>query len=160
MDRSEKTDKVAPKKRSGRIAGIIATVLWIVGFILTVAVPAGNPFVFLGDALLLIGFWPLLWLWSPGWPWIVFGLLNMAIGFLLEIAYVLPDALFLQNPVPGADVHAVLAVRNHLRDQHSAITWIIIGFISTAFGLVRTGRQVFAWIASKKVKASSTSNGA
>jgi hypothetical protein len=160
MDATESAEKSTPKKRSGRTAGIIATALWMIGFILTVAVPAGSPFVFLGDALLLIGFWPLLWLWSPGWPWIVFGLLNIGIGFFLEIAYVLPDALFWQNPVPGADVHAVLAVRNHLRDQHSAITWIIVGFISTVYGLIRTGRQIFAWIANKKANPSRTVTGA
>jgi len=137
------------KHARGRIAGIIATVLWVVGFILTFAIPAGSPFVFLGDALLLIGFWPLLWLWRPGWPWIIFGLLNIFIGFWLQIAYVLPDSLFLENPVPGADPHHVIAVRNHLRDQHSAITWIIIGFLSTVFGVGKTGFDIWSWFAAK-----------
>ena len=49
--------KKEKKSKAAQIAGIASTVLWILGFVLTFTVPAGNPFVWLGDALLLIGFW-------------------------------------------------------------------------------------------------------
>jgi hypothetical protein len=132
-----------PKWSRARIAGILSTVLWVLGIILTFAVPIGSPFIFLGDALLLIGFWPLLWLWKPGWPWIIFGLLNVFIGFFLEIAYVLPETNF---------TYEMKVVRNHLRDQHSAITWILIGAVSAIYGVVLTAKQIYDWFTRRAMK--------
>ena len=139
--------KKEKKSKAAQIAGIASTVLWILGFVLTFTVRAGNPFVWLGDALLLIGFWPLLWVWRPGWPWIIFGLLNMAIGFLLEIAYHLPTDTF---------TNEMILVRNHLRDHHSVITWILIGAVSTIFGFVRTFKQIYGWLRNRADKRKDT----
>jgi hypothetical protein len=139
------------KSPKGKIAGAVSTIAWVVGFVLTFAIPAGNRFVWLGDALLLIGFWPLLWLWRPSWPWMIFGVLNMAIGFLLEVAYFLPDTTF---------TYEMKVVRNHLKEQHSAITWILIGFVSTVFGLIRAVRQIWSWFAARARAAQGTASSA
>lgn len=138
-------DNKKPKSKAARNAGIAATVLWIISIILTCTIPAGTRFVFLGDALLLIGFFPLLWVWRPGWPWIVFGLLNIFIGFFLEIAYQLPEQTFTPE---------MIAVRNHLRDQHNALTWMLLGFGSFVFGLVRTIRQIIGWVSQRRNRTS------
>jgi hypothetical protein len=136
MSAGEASSEGKPKHARGRIAGILSTVLWVLGIILTFAIPIGSPFIFLGDALLLLGFWPLLWLWRPGWPWIIFGVLNIFIGFFLEIAYVLPDTTF---------TYEMKVVRNHLRDQHSAITWMLIGAVSAIYGVGLTTKQIYDW---------------
>ncbi len=132
-----------PKWSRARIAGVLSTVFWVLGIVLTISVPAWSRFVFLGDALLLIGFCPLLWLWKPGWPWIIFGLLNTFIGFVLEIAYYLPDTTF---------TYEMKVVRNHLRDQHSAITWILIGVVSAIYGIGLTAFQIYQWCVRRAAK--------
>ena len=147
-DDAPKPKAEKPKKsKAAKNAGLAATILWVLGFLLTCFLPPRSTFVWTGDALLLIGFWPLLWIWRPGWPWLVFGLLNLAIGFILEIAFVLPETSFTKE---------MIAVRNHLHDSHSALTWMFIGIISAIVGLVRMIRHLSQWIAAKAKKNDAT----
>jgi uncharacterized membrane protein YfcA len=132
--------KKPTKARAAKIAGLAATILWVAGFAILFIIPAKSPFIWLSDFLLLLGFWPLLWIWRPGWPWIIFGVLNMAIGFFLEIAYALPDTNF----TPEMKI-----VRNHLHDMHSSLTWILVGFVSALFGVFRTNKQIWQWITAR-----------
>jgi len=141
-----------PKKtKAAKVAGLAATILWVLGFLLTCLLPPRSTFVWLGDALLLIGFWPLLWIWRPGWPWLVFGVLNTAIGCLLAIAPYLPETNF---------THEMIVVRNHLRDSHSALTWMFIGIISAVVGLVRMICHLCQWIAKRSKQSRATTDGA
>jgi hypothetical protein len=141
MDEQTKNSEKKPAKSgAAKIAGIASTVLWVVGFALDFVIPAKTRFTWVPDFLLLIGFWPLLWIWRPGWPWIIFGVLNIAIGFLLEMAYQMPDTNFTTE---------MKIVLNHMRNMHSSLTWIIIGFISAVFGVIRTIKQIWTWVAAK-----------
>ncbi len=59
----ESLTEAADKSKSmsaSKIAGIVSAVLWIVGFALAFVVPSTSPFMWVPDALLLIGFFPLL----------------------------------------------------------------------------------------------------
>jgi lipid-A-disaccharide synthase-like uncharacterized protein len=43
-------------------------------------------------------------------------------------------------------------VREHMHDMHSSLTWIVIGLISLIFGIIRTVKQIWCWIAEKRKK--------
>jgi len=158
-----------PGKRmtASKIAGIVSAVLWIVGFALAFVIPADNPLIWIPDALLLIGFFPLLFFWKPSWPWLVFGILNVIIGFVLLVGTFIPvdtltgemkkarEQLTAQNS-PYASVFSetstaqMAQVHTHLVKQHSPWTWMLIGVFSTVYGLVRMIKNIFKWAAKKK----------
>ena len=128
----------AKKKTGGaKVAAIASTVLWILGFGLAFVIPARSPFGWVPDGMLLVGFFPLLYAWRPGWPWVVFGVLNTVVGFLLLIAFYIPDTNF---------TNEMIIVRKHLAEQHSPFTWMTIGIASTIFGIVRMTIHLFQWI--------------
>src|SRR5215475_5425128 len=110
---SKKEDS-AKKPSMAKRLGVATTVIWVIAFLLIFVVPKGSPYIWVSDALLLIGFWPLLFIWRPGWPWLLFGICNIAIGFLLLIAVYLPDSNFTPQMV---------AVKKHIADAHSPFTW-------------------------------------
>jgi hypothetical protein len=142
---SEK-DAASPKpKKTGaaKVAAIASTVLWILGFALAFVIPARSPFGWVPDGMLLIGFFPLLYAWKPGWPWVVFGVLNVIVGFLLLVAFYIPDDNFTRD---------MIIVRKHLAEQHSPYTWMVIGIASTIFGVVRMSIHLFQWIKAKTQK--------
>jgi hypothetical protein len=134
------------KKKTGaaKIAAIVSTVLWILGFALAFVVPAGSPFGWVPDGMLLVGFWPLLYAWRPGWPWLVFGILNVIIGFLLLVAAYIPVTNFTPE---------MIIVRKHLAEQHSPFTWMTIGIVSTIFGVTRMTTHLIVWLRSRTKKA-------
>jgi hypothetical protein len=68
------------------------------------------------------------------------------------MALVIPDSTYLQAQLPGTNMHDVLKVRDHLRDSHSWFTWMLLGAASTLFGVIRTVRQIIAWVAKKNQK--------
>ena len=158
-----------PGKRmtASKIAGIVSAVLWIVGFALAFVIPADNQLIWIPDALLLIGFFPLLFFWKPSWPWLVFGILNVIIGFVLLVGTFIPvdtltgemkkarEQLTAQNS-PYASVFSetstaqMAQVHTHLVKQHSPWTWMLIGVFSTVYGLVRMIKNIFKWAAKKK----------
>jgi hypothetical protein len=142
-DAPKTTAEKSRKSKAAKVAGLAATILWVLGFLLTCILPPRSTFVWTGDALLLIGFWPLLWIWRPGWPWLVFGVLNLAIGCILEISYYIDASTFTKE---------MIVVRDHLRDSHSALTWMFIGIISAVVGIVRMIRHLFQFIANKSKK--------
>lgn len=133
---------IRQKSLSAKIAAVASTILWLLGFALAFVITSG-PYIWIPDTLLLLGFCPLLWVWRPGWPWIVFGILNVLIGFFLELMVFIPDASFTQE---------MKAVRKHLAEQHFPLAWILIGFASVAIGVIRTGRDIFVWLRNKVSK--------
>lgn len=149
-DTADGTKMEKPKKsRAAKIAAISSTVLWILGFALAFVVPAASPFGWVPDAMLLVGFFPLLYAWRPGWPWLVFGILNIIIGFLLLVAFYIPDTNFTPD---------MIAVRKHLAEQHSPFTWMTIGILSALFGVVRMTIHLAQWIRARSNKSQSSNN--
>lgn len=151
----------------GKWATFSSAVLWIVGFVILFIVPADSPYVWVSDALLLLGFFPLLILWKPSWPWLVFGVLNVVIGFVLLVATYLPvESLtsemakarqqLVETKSPYAAVFSEASaaqmahVHTHVVKQHSPWTWMILGVISTVYGLIRMIKNTIKWIAQKK----------
>jgi hypothetical protein len=163
---SEATEKSKAMSAS-KIAGIVSAVLWILGFALAFVVPADSPFMWVPDALLLIGFFPLLIFWKPSWPWLVFGFLNVVIGFILLVATFLPVETLVSEMAkarqqlteaksPYVSVFSEAAseqmahVHTHLAKQHSPWTWMIVGIISVIYGIVRLIKNTIKWAAAKR----------
>lgn len=141
------TEKGRISKRT-KIGTILSTVLWIIGFILLFVIKPDNPLVFLSDTFLLIGFWPILFVWRAGWTWLVFGLLNIFIGFFLELARFLPtDAM---SPEMQA---AYEQAKSHVISMHPALVWIMIGGVSVLFGLFRIGVTIWRFLNRPKPEA-------
>jgi hypothetical protein len=167
---SEALSEVAKEKKplsASKIAGIVSAVLWILGFALVFVVPSSSPYMWVPDALLLIGFFPLLIFWKPSWPWLVFGVLNIVIGFILLVATFIPvDTLtsemdkardqLTQAKSPYASVFSSTAteqmahVHTHLAKQHSPWTWMVVGVISIIYGVVRMIKNMIKWAAAKR----------
>lgn len=128
------------------LASILSCVLWCLGFFLAFVFPPDSPLIWLPDTLLLAGFLPLLFIWKPGWPWILFGILNIFIGFVLEVAKYLPD-----DELPGE----MPLVRAHLAEYHVPWVWFIIGFVSVVYGIFRIIKGLIIWIASRRKRKGS-----
>ena len=146
-DSKTESSAVAKEKQGhgSKAAAISSTVLWILGFVLPFMLPPKSKLIWLSDTLLLIGFWPLLWLWKPGWPWVVFGVLNVIVGGLLQIAFCLDAKYF-----PAE----MLGVRQHLIDQHLPLSWMLIGVISIIVGAVRMSMSLARWFRSRSSSSS------
>jgi len=112
-------------KKKALVATIISTVLWVLSIVLAFVIKAENPWAWVPDALLLLGFFPLLILWRQGWLTFLFGLFNTLIGFFLLILKYLPDDKF---------VGSMQMMRVHLLTMHSCWTWIIFGLIALIWG--------------------------
>lgn len=161
------SDKTSDKTSTGKIAGIVSAILWILGFGLAFVIPSSSPYMWVPDALLLIGFWPLLYFWKPSWPLFVFGVLNVIIGFTLLVASYIPVEKLTEEmhtahvqmeltKSPYASVFSdesakqVALVHRHVAEQHSPWTWMIIGILSALYGIVRMIKNIVKWIAAKK----------
>lgn len=140
------TEKGGISKRT-KIGTILSTVLWIIGFILLFVIKPDSPLVFLSDTLLLIGFWPILFVWRAGWTWLVFGLLNIFIGFFLELSKFLPT----ETMSPSMQA-AYEQAKSHVISMHPAIVWILIGAASALFGLFRICKTIWLYISKRKSK--------
>ena len=130
---------IKPKSHMGKnkIASIASCVLWTLGFILGFVIPGNSTFSFVPDTLLLVGFFPVLFVYPAGWTWLVFGVLNAAIGFILEVGYQLPDDVF------PPDVNHL---RKGLQATHPTLVWILLGALCAIFGALRISRTVFRFI--------------
>lgn len=155
------------KMSASKIAGIVSAILWILGFALAFVIPAESPLMWVPDALLLIGFLPLLFFWKPSWPWLVFGILNVVIGFVLLVGTFIPvntlttemkkaEAQLTAQKSPYASVFSETSaeqmahVHTHLVKQHSPWTWMLVGVFSTIYGIVRMIKNLIKWAAKKK----------
>jgi hypothetical protein len=130
---------MSQEKKSHRKATITATVLWIVGFALAFVIPKASPYLWLSDALLLLGFWPLLWSYRSRWLWLLFGISNAGIGSILLVAKYLPASSISDRP-------DIIKIQAHLSDYHFPYVWVLIGLISTLVGIIQLIRALIAWI--------------
>lgn len=118
--------------------------LWTVGFVLLFALK-GSPWIWLSDTFLLLGFWPLLFVWKAGWPWIVFGTLNVVISFLLELTQQITVDM-MGGRLPPPLMATFLEGQKHLGENHGFVPWFIIGILSALFGLFRVCRTIFRFL--------------
>jgi len=144
-----KAEPPLKKSHGGKIAALVSMILWILGFALAFVFPTGSPWIWVPDALLLAGFFPLLFAWKPGWPWVVFGLLNVVIGFFLLVAFYMQSNQFTPEMV---------AVRNHLAEKHSPFTWMFFGVVSTIYGAIRMIKNLIIFIKKKSAQAKQVTN--
>ncbi|HEY9788376.1 MAG TPA: hypothetical protein V6D17_23505 [Candidatus Obscuribacterales bacterium] len=140
----EKQKEKKPKSGAHKTAAISSAVLWVAGFALAFVIPPRTPFIWVPDFLLLIGFIPLLWVWRPSWPWIVFGVLNVIIGFVLLVAFYLPD-----GDLPRQEM---VTLRRHLAEYHSPYTWMLTGIGATVYGFIRMIKNIVLWVKARKAK--------
>jgi hypothetical protein len=120
--------------------------IWILGFLLALVIPPSSKLIWIPDTLLLVGFFPVLFVWQPGWPWLIFGIGNMFIGFVLQVAFFLPDTGLPQTMVP---------VRAHLAQYHVPMIWILTGIGSTIYGIIRMVKHLTLWLKQKARKGKS-----
>jgi len=130
-----------PASAKRKIAAIVSAVLWTLSFFLAFVISPKSPYIWMPDTLLLIGFAPLLFIWVPAWPWFVFGVFNLFIGFVLEVAKFLPD-----KSLPGE----MPRIRQHLADYHVPIAWMLVGLASIIYGLARVGRSWIRWLMARR----------
>ncbi len=147
---SEGTPPQTGKKKSLglKIAGALSTVLWIAGFILPFVLPSTSPYVWLSDTLLLTGFWPLLFVNRAGWTWVVFGVLNILLGFGLELVHWLmlsiPDTFWTPEKAPFKPMFEGMA--EHIKVMHPFLPWMAIGAISAIYGVLRIIKTIILWL--------------
>lgn len=146
QEKPKKKDK-KPKSRKAKVAGILSCVLWVLGFALAFVIPPTNPLIWVPDSLLLLGFLPLLFIWRFSWPWILFGLFNCGIGFILLLIEYIPDSAFPAEIARG---------KQHLVQYHSWMAWMIFGILTFVYGVGRMSKNLVLWsIARSKAKAQS-----
>ena len=136
------------KSRSLKIAGALSMVLWIIGFLLPFVLTKESPYVWVPDTFLLTGFWPLLFYNKAGWTWVVFGVLNMVAGFGLELVQHLvpniPESFW--TPEKLAYKPWFMNMHHHITDMHPCLPWIIIGAISTVYGIFRITKTIVKFV--------------
>ncbi len=130
---------MAKNQNSISAASVIATLFWICGFALAFLLPKGTFAMSSADALLLLGFFPLLWKVRARWLWLVFGILNIGIGCVLLIAQFLPEEVL--------TAHIDLAkLQVHLSEYHFPYVWLIVGAVAVMIGIGRLTVGGLAWI--------------
>jgi hypothetical protein len=130
-------------KKNAKFLSLLATILWVAGFAVLFLVPKTSPFLWLSDALLLIGFWPFLMLLNAWWAWLLFGILNFFIGTVLAIVRYTGDENFV-----GRD--DIIQMKHHLGEYHFEYVWMIIGIISTIVGFVSMIKAIVRWARKRK----------
>jgi hypothetical protein len=151
---TNKSEKGKEKSRALKIAGALSMVLWIIGFVLPFILKPNSPYVWLSDTCLLCGFWPLMFVHRAGWTWLVFGVLNVLIGFGLELVRFLVPAIpeTFWTPEKIQFKASMLQMNQHIADMHPFLPWILIGFASTAYGIFRITKTIVKWLIKRLYK--------
>jgi hypothetical protein len=109
-------------------ATTLALIIWLISFALSFVIAPKSNLIFLPDLLLLLGFIPLLFMVPYTWPWLVFGALNIVIGFTLQVAcFLSPEAL-------PKSMSPLLA---HLANYHSPMIWIWMGLVCLFYAAIK-----------------------
>jgi hypothetical protein len=97
-------------------------------------------FIYVPDVMLMFGFFPLLFLWRFSWTWLIFGVLNIGIGLLLQVIEYSPDNLFPPD---------LLTPKHHLAQFHPPIVWWLTGFLAVLVGSVRLIKNIYLMVRRK-----------
>lgn len=121
---------VADPKTKGRkkFAVWISCALWGLSILLSFSIPTSSNLIWLPDTVLLLGFFPLIWICPFSLVWIAFGLLTAFIGSFLLLLINIPD-----SALPAA----TLPVKKHLAEFHPWWSWLLIGVLVTICGAMR-----------------------
>ncbi len=122
------------KKKSS----LLAVLLWTMSFILAFRIPPHSQYIWIPDALLLLGFFPLLIAGRARWLWLAFGLGNLVVGATLALAICIPDRLF--EPYHMAQMNA------HLRLYHPYLVWLLISLLSAVIGVILLIISLASWL--------------
>ncbi|MBX9687238.1 MAG: hypothetical protein K2X27_11085 [Candidatus Obscuribacterales bacterium] len=112
-----------------KIAGLSALLLWVLSIAFSFAIPPSSEQIWLPDAILLVGFFPLLWICPFSLVWLAFGILTTFIGAFLLLLSCIPDA-----SMPAQSV----SIKHHLAEYHPCWTWMILGLIATVAGAIKS----------------------
>lgn len=128
-------DKSEPPKgkkkevtRTTKVASWTACGLWALSIILSFCIPPNSPAIWIPDAILLLGFYPLIWICPWSLVWIAWGILTTFIGWFLLLLSCLPD-----SGLPAQS----LGVKHHLAEYHVCWPWLIMGALVTICGTIR-----------------------
>lgn len=119
---------------------IFACILWTASLIASLIIKPGSAYIHLPDALLLAGFLPLLVAAKPAWPWFVFGILNVVIGFALQTSECIPAGTLPKESLP---------IKEHLKEMHVPIVWILFGLLALACGIIKIIGGLISWLMKK-----------
>jgi len=125
-------------------SSIAAISIWVLSFSLACKIEPGTRFIFVPDALLLFGFIPLLIASRARWFWLLFGLGNLFVGFVLEITSLIPAEKF----QPFEQYH-VIEMKHHLDAYHPFIIWMLIGAFATVTGFILLTIKLIVWLRKK-----------
>ena len=139
--------KKKPVEKKVLVATIGSTAMWVMSIVLAFVIKPGESLAFVPDALLLLGFFPLLILWRRGWLTFLFGLFNALIGFFLLVLQYLDDDKF-TGPMQ--------LMRNHLLSMHCSWTWIILGLVALIWGASSMAVSLVRWVVRWRAKKSQT----
>jgi hypothetical protein len=124
----------APSKKSGLISALI----WIISFGLAFLIPPPSILICLPDALLLIGFFPLLLSVRSPWLWFIFGVIDAFIGIILLI--------FLSSPQEELIRLHIFEANRHMQSYHPYYVWVIIGMLSATIGIWQLLYKLSKWL--------------
>ncbi len=140
MSESIVNDQKGQPGKKKNLSAIASMILWTLAFALCFVIPGNSKFTWIPDTLLLVGFFPVMYVYPAGWTWFFFGILNMGIGIILEIGYHLPD-----DSLPPD----VATMRNVLRATHPSLVWILLGLICAVFGAIRITKSIFRFFVAR-----------
>jgi hypothetical protein len=107
---------------------MLAAALWIASAVALFLFGKESRLLWLSDTLLICGSWPLLYYWSPSWPWITFGICNMVLGLEIAMLDIMP---------PGALPDYMMPLQRHILEHHQLVPWLVLGLISILYGIGR-----------------------
>lgn len=116
------------KSNRKKIAGWIACGLWAVSILLSFLIPTSSALIWVPDAVLLIGFFPLIWICPYSFVWLLFGILTTFIGSFLLLLTNIPDSAM------PLDTHAI---KHHLAEYHPCWSWMLLGLLVTIAGVIK-----------------------
>lgn len=149
MTQNEKPPDLKSRLTKKKVGAIASCALWVLSIALSFTIPPSSNLIWLPDAILLVGFFPLLFVWSPSWPWIVFGLFNLSIGFFINIIFCLPD-----DPFPVQ----LRSGKHHLTEFHPWQPWMLIGLLATIYGFGRLTKNIVLMVLAKTNKQSTANS--
>lgn len=117
-----------PKSARKKIAGWTACGIWGLSIILSFAIPTSSPFIWIPDTVLLLGFFPLIWICPWSLVWILFGVLTTFIGSFLLLLINIPDSAM------PPETHSI---KKHLEEFHPWWSWMLLGLFVTVCGVIR-----------------------
>lgn len=131
----------ANKSGKHKVATVISCLIWILSIVLSFMIPPSSAYIWVPDAILLLGFFPLIFICPYSLVWIAFGILTSFIGFFLLLLTNIPEAAL------PLDTHKI---KQHLEEYHPCWSWMLIGLFGTVSGFVKLSLNILRRIQTKR----------